>query len=395
VVRLAVALAVALGVLAASHGEAARSKRAQVRDSARVVKRISISDRGIEITHAAPGAEGADRGTGRTRSVITIGDKGVSIGSVARESLNAEDEREDSGSGLVLEAGESGLVRVFSDAEVPAGERVDGDVVAVCGSASVAGEVTGDVVAVCGSVRLMPGASVGGDVVAIGGALDQAPGATVHGQSVSLSFIPLKGGVPALRVLLGIVFVCWFLSLCLGWLLNLLFPARMLRIAATASRRAAASLFLGFFSAPLVVITIVLLLVTVIGIPFALLLPVVYVLAVWAGQLAVTYVLGCRLLRRRLGEGASFAPLLAGTLFVAAFFVLGTQLAGPAGALRTLALFFGLLGALLVLGLSAIGTGAVLLSAFGSRPRDIEGAGSAAPAPVTPPAAAPPGVPGP
>ena len=47
------------------------------------------------------------------------------------------------------------------------------------------------------------------------------------------------------------------------------------------------------------------------------------------------------------------------------------MLAGPEGALRTLALFFSLLGCLLVIGLSAIGAGAVMLSRFGSRPREV------------------------
>jgi hypothetical protein len=355
---------IALGLLAAALCEA-RVSRTAAHDSTRFVKRVSISDQGIEIT-----GDGNDKAV-RHGARVSINSSGVQIESESGESLSIGS-RGERRHGLRVQVDDSGLVRVFSDVEVRAGERVDGDVVAVFGSAKVDGEVTGDVVAVFGSVHLGPAASVGGDVVSVGGVLDQAPGATVHGESVSLGFMPVPWGAPGLNFLLGMVFVCWILSLAMGWILHLLFPTRMLRVAITATRSPAASFFLGFFSAPLMVIGVVLLIITVIGIPFALLLPLVYVFAMWAGQMAVTYLLGCRLLRRAPGEGMTIVPLLAGTLFVAVFFALATLLAGPAGALRTVALFFGLLGLLLVLGLSAIGTGAVLVSGFGSRPHDVE-----------------------
>ncbi len=111
----------------------------------------------------------------------------------------------------------------------------------------------------------------------------------------------------------------------------------------------------------------VLLFVTVIGIPFAVLLPFVYLLAVWAGQVAASYVLGCKLMRRRPGEGGLMAPILVGTLLVAALFVLGAVFAIPEGLSRSVSLFFTLLGLLLIVGLSTIGTGALILSRVGSK----------------------------
>src|SRR5206468_7752031 len=98
----------------------------------------------------------------------------------------------------------------------------------------------------------------------VGGRLDQATGAVVSGESVSLGFLPIAWGAPSLAALIGAVLVCWLLSLLFGWLLMLLFPNRMLRIAATASRRSGASIVLGLISAPLVVVMIGLLVVTVI-----------------------------------------------------------------------------------------------------------------------------------
>lgn len=335
-------------------------------DSTRHAQSIRIGSDGIRIDG---GREGEFTELD-ARGVVRIGDGVIRITTdsdtqtVRRRSVHIN------GPVVVVDDASAGLVRVFADAEVAEGERIEGDVVAVFGSVEVAGRVAGNVAAVFGSVSLKPGAVVDGDVVAIGGALDQAAGAIVNGESVSLGLFSWHPGIPTLRVLLLSVLGGWIMTLILGWMLALIFPNRMRRVALTASQRTAGSFVLGVASGPLVVIAIVLMLITVVGIPFALMLPLAYIFIVWAGQLITSYVLGCRLLRRTIGDGQPMAPLFAGTLFVAMFFALGAILAGPQGALRTFALFFTLLGALLVLGLSVVGTGAVLLSRFGSRPRD-------------------------
>lgn len=286
----------------------------------------------------------------------------------------------------------AGLVRVFADAEVPAGKHVDGDVVAVFGSVDVGGNVSGDVVAVFGSVKLRPGASVSGDVVSIGGALDHATGATVGGQSVSLGFLPIAWGMPALPALLGTVLAMWFATVLFGWLLAALARPRLARAAITASRHTAGSFVLGVLSMPMLVLVMTLLFVTLIGIPVAVLVLVLYPLLVWAGQVVGSYLIGCRLLRRRPGEGGMLAPIAAGGLLVAAFFVAAALLSAPEGPVRSVALFCAMLGLLLATGLGAIGTGALLLSRGGQRPEDVALEGAVPPmAPLTP--AMPPAVP--
>jgi cytoskeletal protein CcmA (bactofilin family) len=293
--------------------------------------------------------------------------------------------------GLVsIDESGAGIVRVFADAAVPAGQRILGDVVAVFGSVDVAGQVDGDVVAVMGSVRLREGAAVDGDVVAIGGRLDQAPGVVVNGESVSLGFFPFPWGLPALPVMLAVILTGWLITLFLAWVFAALFRTRLAHVASMASKRTVASFFLGLLSLPGFVALVVLLFVTVIGIPLALGLPVAFTLLQYAGQIAGTYVLGCRLTGRALGTGSGvMAPLIAGTGFVALFFVVGAVLAVMPGVARPLALFFCLLGVLLILGLTQIGTGAFLLSRFGAAPRSAgasgEGLGPAAQAPLAAP----------
>jgi hypothetical protein len=326
---------------------------------------------------------------------VTIDDHGVRIGDVfddddeltsgadtlriVRRGLGHDHTMRFGGGTIVVNSDGDGLVRVFADAEVPAGEHVDGDVVAVFGSVDIEGSVNGDVVAVFGSVRLKPGAVVQGDVVAIGGALDHAEGATVGGQTVSLGLLPTLGGLPTLPVLLLSILMFWGLTLFIAWLMTLLFPERLERIAVTATRQSAGSFFLGVVSMPLFVLVIALLFITVIGIPIAFILPLVYFMMVWVGQVAASYVLGSKLSGRRIGEGGAMVPILTATGFVAMFFVVGAALSGPQGLSRTLALFFSLLGVLLIAGLSTIGTGALLLSRFGSRPNDVRPQGAIPP----------------
>ena len=277
------------------------------------------------------------------------------------------------------------LVRVFSDAHVPAGETVSGDVVAVFGSVDVEGKVEGDVVAVFGSVHLHPGSSVAGDAVSIGGVLDQAEGVDVGGETVSVGFMPQTWGIPAVSLTLSAVMAGWLAAIVTGWLLVTLFPVRTVRVATMASRRTFASLLLGMASFPLFIAALFLLFVTMVGIPIAILLPPAYCLLSFAGQLAATYVLGCKLTGRRLGAGGLMLPMLAGTLLVAAFFAMGAMLFVVPGIARPLGLFSVLLGGLLVLGLTTIGTGAFLLSKLGMEPRDVVWS----PGPLMPPAPSP------
>lgn len=365
------ALALALAALVLGSGTA----HAQRGDRDTTIERISIGSDGIRIERR-DGAKRIERD-----ATVRIDRTGVTV-----EEADAETTRSKRvsvhGPVVIVDDGDAGLVRVFADAEVDENERIEGDVVAVFGSVVVRGHVAGNVAAIFGSAVLEPGATVEGDVVALGGVLDQASGAVVNGESVSLGLFAWAPSVPTLPMMVGVVFGGWVVSLIGGLLLWLLFPSRMQRIAVTSAQRTGGSFVLGVASAPLVVISIVLLLVTVIGIPLAILLPLLYVTAVWAGQLAATYVLGCRLLRRPLETaGGSFGPLVAGTLFVASFFVIGAALAGPEGVLRTLALFFALLGILLQIGLSVVGIGAVLLSRFGTRPR-LDAAEAASPGPL-------------
>jgi hypothetical protein len=361
-------------------------------DSGRTVQHVVINDSGIQLNGATNDSlESDDQDRDADITITSHGHHGHFGRSHIRISRNGR-EIDSDGNLVRVDGNDAGLVRVFANADVPAGTHLDGDVVAVFGSVHVAGQVTGTTVAVFGKVTLDSTARVDGDAVAIGGGVDAHPGSVIVGQSVSLGFLPVSWDVPTLPMLLGVILIGWLSSLFLAWMLHLIFPDRMLRIAVVASRRTGISFLLGMASAPLMVISFFLLIITVIGIPLAVLLPVAYVLMLWTGQIAATYMLGCRITRRRLGEGGAFLPLVSGSLFGAAFFVVGAMLSSGAMIGGPVALFFYVFGALLLIGLTVIGSGAFMVSRFGSRPADVFAhARTATPAapPATPPAAPP------
>ncbi len=322
--------------------------------------------------------------SGRVVSHVRVTEHGVEVTSVDGDSANIE---LDGGSGsIVVDTDGAGLVRLFSDAHVREGERIDGDVVAVFGSATVEGEVTGNVVAVFGSVRLGPKAAVAGDAVAVVGTLDADDGSRVAGDSVSVGFLPLTLGLPALPVVLGTIALGWLVSLFFGWMFAVLFPDRLQRVSDMASRRTAASLALGILSGPLFVAVAVVLLFTIVGIVISVLMPFISMVLVYAGQLAATFLLGCRLTRRPTDDPSPMVAMTAGHSLIGALFAIGAALWTMPGVTRTIAMFFVLVGVLLMVGLACIGTGAFLLSRFGSAPR-APAMPPAQPAPAPAPAA--------
>ena len=229
-----------------------------------------------------------------------------------------------------------------------------------------------------GSLELKRGASVGGDAVAVGGRVVDAEGSHIGGQSVSVSMLPLTLGLPALPVVIAMILIGWMITVFFGWLFATLFPTRLASVAVTSSRHTFLSIVIAGLSIILWPIVAILLMATIIGLPIGILLVLVHPVVVYAGQIAATYVLGCKLLRRRPGEGSALAPIVAGSLLIAFFFAAAAVSFTFGGIGAAFALFFGLVGVLVLTGLTMIGTGAFILSRAGSRVRGDSPGGSAA-----------------
>ena len=190
------------------------------------------------------------------------------------------------------------IVRIGGGAvNVAENERVEGDVVAIGGPVTINGEVTGDVVAVTGGLTLGPRAVVRGEVTAVGGPFNRDPqaqvfgkinevGIGVNGQTLppyrinprNLIFGSIASRVGNLtatiaRVLMFMLFV--LIVTAVGQR-----PVQQIvsRIAAEPLRAGLVGLLAEILFVPVLVVTILALLISIIGIPLLLLVPFAIIL---------------------------------------------------------------------------------------------------------------------
>ena len=185
------------------------------------------------------------------------------------------------------------VVRIGGSVTVDADESVRGDVVAVGGSATINGEVDGEVVVVGGTARFGPEAYVRGDVTAVGGGVVRDPKAVIQGAVHEVGFgeFPWQGewmrrgdwdwdwmdGFYPVARLTGTLVRVILLALLTALVL---FVARtpVEQIADRVAADPVKSWFVGFLAEmlffPVVVMMVLVLLISVIGIPLLVLVPV-------------------------------------------------------------------------------------------------------------------------
>jgi hypothetical protein len=211
-------------------------------------------------------------------------------------------------------------VKIGGSVSVEEGEMVDGDVVAIGGGARVDGEVTGNAVAIGGRLVLGPHADVNGDAVVIGGGLQRDPGARIGGKIVDMGLFnvdfggwgrrafPTRGlwpfGVPFFGAAVGMFALASTLMriVVLSILTSIvLFVGREYiervgaRAAAEPLKAGAIGLLAQLLFGPLLILTIVVLVITIIGIPLLLLVPfamLAFGVVLLVGFTAVAYSLG-------------------------------------------------------------------------------------------------------
>jgi hypothetical protein len=229
-------------------------------------------------------------------------------------------------------------VRIGGSVSVDADENVRGDVVAIGGSARVDGEVDGDVVAVGGNVRLGPTAVVHGDVTSVGGRIDRDPKSVIQGgiQEIGIGGPwrgewarrgdwdwDLMGRLYPVARLTGTLVRITLLSLLVAMVL---FVARdpVVQIADRVAADPVKSWLVGFLAemlfVPVLIMTVVVLAISIIGIPLLVLVPVAIVallLAMLVGFTGVAYQIG-RLLQDKVDalRTRPYAATVAGILLI-------------------------------------------------------------------------------
>ena len=206
------------------------------------------------------------------------------------------------------------IIRFGDEVTVGRNERVEGDVVVFGDSADIDGEVTGDVTVFGDELRLGPDAVVRGDVNAIGGNLDREDGAQVMGEvnEVGRGRGQVNGDWFGDRAFGGAWSRVWGLGATIFRLTVLMLVALIIaafgrnaveriaaRTAATPVRSGLIGLAGQILFLPVLVLTVIVLAVSIVGIPLLILVPfaiLLLMLVALIGFVAVAYQVGGRLI---------------------------------------------------------------------------------------------------
>ena len=324
------------------------------------------------------------------------------------------------------------LVRFGQDIIIPAGKVIDGDVVAIGGSITVFGRVKGSCTAVGGSVSVRDKGAIEGDAVSVGGSTTESDSANVAGSNVSVGGWPFKGhhgvipilGIMGLGAIAGIftTIIQYLLTIFFAWLALMLARERIENAVDRMGHDFGKSLLWGLVGwmsmivaipaiAVVSLIAMVILVITIIGIPVAILLAIVMVFALIAAVLGIivatflAYMNGAMYLGRRIharrSPGVAISPIHA--VIVGTLVILGLKLL--AGVLSLIGLVFvmplgialGIMGGVLLVIFSTAGLGAMIMTRFSKGfvagagvPPAPAGEGWYSPPPPPPPSPQPP-----
>ena len=243
-------------------------------------------------------------------------------------------------------------------ADVAVEGSVAGSVTVAGGSATIAGCVGGSVTVVGGDVNLLAGADIGGAVTDAGGTIRRDPASHVGGgvqEGLGLSDLaPVQAIAPG-----GVYAFPWahiiFWALA-GAALALFYPSQLMRVRRVAVRELPGSIVVGALAWVLGAVLAVLLVITCLGIPLALVLGIGLWVASVVGTVALGYWVGDRLLG---AGGRERSSPLAST-------VLGVSLIALAKAIPCM-------GAALTVIVACAGLGATLLTWRESRRTEWHG----------------------
>ena len=263
------------------------------------------------------------------------------------------------------------IFRIGEDVEIGTFEKVRGDVIVIGGEITVRGSVTGNVVAIGNHIHITSTGRIDGDAVTVGGQITQDAGGTVQGSFIDThDFWPSHFFWRGDRVawfffsLAGVVFL-----LTIAVLVGVIVPRNVDRIEHHARTRFGMSFLIGLLTQILLPIICILLLITVIGIPVALvLIPLAVISLLFLGFTGVAKAVGQGVGDRGLNLGNSSLALIAvGVLTVELVPMLGRAI-GIAGDLFTpFAFAIKLAGGLIIYVAWTTGLGAALMTRFGTR----------------------------
>ncbi len=271
------------------------------------------------------------------------------------------------------------IVKFGRDVAVEEDETVNGSVVAIGGNIEVKGTVTEDAVAVWGNVKVASTGVIEGDVVSVGGEVQKETGATVRGKKTTVSFgpkgvfrfPPFLGGFSGFAFFARIIKIIFFLFL--GIVVISIVPKHVTKVKEKISQDFFKCALIGFVAEIMILPVFLLLIITIVGIPVAILVePLLIVATFILGYTGASYFIGEKLKdRTSLKPETSIMTLVIGILAVEAVLLLARVLGILGHTLFPISLILTLLGWVIWYVLITVGFGAAILSRLGTRPKDV------------------------
>jgi hypothetical protein len=345
---------------------------------------IEIGENGIIIRTKE--GEKISVGKGQTGTDISLDENKIKIGN---KTINLEDledslkakipKIEISAPRIHVKSGGEDIVKFGKDVVVGKDETVDGSVVVICGNLEVKGTVNEDAVSICGNVKVDSTGVIEGSAVSVGGDIKKENGATVRGQKTTVSFgpriglfrfTPFAGGIYGFAFIARIIKIIFFLFI--GIVVISIAPRNVTKVKDKLKQDFLKCALIGFVAEILIIPVFLLLIITIIGIPLAILAEPLMVLATFVlGYTAVSYFIGEKLKERTsLKPGTPIMTLVVGILAVEAI-LLAARVIGILGQpLAPISWILTFLGWAFWYVVVTVGFGAAILTRLGTRPKE-------------------------
>jgi hypothetical protein len=324
-------------------------------------------------------------GKGQTGADISLDENRLKIGNRTIDLEHLEDSLkvkipkiEISAPKIHVRSGGEDIVKFGKDVVVEASETIDGSVVVICGNLEVKGTVNEDAVSICGDVKVDSTGVIEGSVVSVGGEIRKENGATVRGQKTTVNigpkgvfrFTPFAGGIYGFAFIARIIKIIFFLFI--GIVVISIAPRHVTKVKERINQDFFKCALIGFVGEILILPVFLLLIITIIGIPLAILVEPLLVVATFVlGYTGVSYFIG-----EKLKSSTSLKPetpivtLIIGILAVEAILLVARLigiLGHPLTPISWILTFFGWAFWYVVI---TVGFGAAILTRLGTRPKD-------------------------
>jgi hypothetical protein len=320
----------------------------------------------LALAFAIPALAG-DRDDDDTVKQIEIGEDGVVITDDEGDTMHLDwDEA------IGIETVGEDVVRIGNDVHVPEGQVVEGDAVAIMGDVRVDGYVEGDAVAVGGDLIVGPRGRIDGDGVSVGGAVEKE-GGVIRGETVSVGFGSGWCSGPGFmmssffsagrRFLLLIMWV--IVVVVLGALLIAVLRRPVDIVSDRVRKEAFFNGLIGLLVWALLIPVMVLLVVTIIGIPIAILLPFVFAIMMLLGFIGVAAATGQKFVPG--ANGGAYKAMAVGVIILYGLVLLGALLRMGPGPVHFAGSVIAFIGWAVLFVAVTVGLGAVITSRFGTR----------------------------